>query len=467
MLKIFNTMTRTKETFKPILDGQVQMYACGPTVYNFAHIGNLRTFVFEDFFRRTLEYAGFDVEHVMNITDIDDKTIKGANEKKLTLGEFTDRYSKAFFDDLKELNVRLAHHRPKATDYVDAMIAMIQDLLDKNIAYTDEKGNVFFNIKKFGAYGKLSHLKLEDLQSGASNRVDSDEYEKLGVGDFVLWKGYDKERDGQVYFDAPWSKGRPGWHIECSAMAKELLGESIDVHMGGVDNIFPHHENEIAQSECCSQKQFVKYWIHVEHLLVNGKKMSKSLGNFYTLKDLINKGYTARQVRFALLNAHYRTQLNFTLDGLIAAKSSLKRIDECVDRLKRIKNERSESNIDIDYFLNEFEKSLYDDVNAPEAFAALFSMINHLNSDLEKGALSIFNAQKALEALQKFDQVFGFVFAEKQSVDIPKEIYEALEARQMAREKKDFHTADKMRDMIDQAGFKIVDTQDGPVLKVK
>ncbi len=421
MLTLFNTLSGKKQEFKPIDGKCVKMYSCGPTVYNFAHIGNLRTYVFVDFFRRTLEYLGFQVHHVMNITDIDDKTIKGANGEGVTLREFTARYTQAFFDDLKKLNILRAHSVPKALDYVDSMIAMIQTLLDENIAYTDDKGNVFFNIQKYSDYGKLSHLRLDDLQAGASNRVETDEYEKLNVSDFVLWKAYDKERDGPVYFDAPWSRGRPGWHIECSAMAKEILGESIDIHMGGVDNIFPHHENEIAQSECCNKKQFVQYWVHTEHLLVDGKKMSKSLGNFYTLRDLMQKGYSAREIRFTLLNAHYKTQLNFTFNGLISARSALKRIDECVDRLRRIKNEISQSNLDIDYYLKLFNKSLNDDINAPEAFAAVFGMITHLNQDLEKGALSKMDADRALSTLKTFDRVLGFLLPESKRVDIPKE----------------------------------------------
>ena len=457
-LHIFNTLTRKKEPFTPIDPKKVKLYTCGPTVYNFAHIGNLRTFVFEDFFRRTLEYFNFTVKHVMNITDIDDKTIKGANAKKIGLREFTDVYTKAFLSDLKKLNVLPAHHNPRASDYVKEMIAMIQSLLNKKIAYTDSLGNVFFNIKKYEDYGKLSGLKLDELQEGASNRVDSDEYEKIGASDFVLWKAYDEKRDGPIYFEAPWAKGRPGWHIECSAMAKALLGESIDVHMGGVDNIFPHHENEIAQSECCNHKELSRYWVHAEHLLVDGKKMSKSLGNFYTLRDLLDKGYTTRQIRFVLLQAHYRTQANFTFESLVAADHALKRIDACIEQLEQIEGDKEAISFNLCPYLESLDKSLMDDLNTPLVYAALFNMVAYLNTLLEKKVLSIRQAKEAFCAFDKFELVLGFIKTAKEKIQVPQEILEALEKRNQARKKKDYETADKMRALIDKAGYQIVDT---------
>ncbi len=339
-LKLFNTESRENEEISP-LDGKVlRMYTCGPTVYNFAHIGNFRTYVFEDLLRRTLKFFGFQVVQVMNLTDIDDKTLKGAIEKKVSLEAFTRPFIDAFFEDLQTLNIEKAEHYPAATHYISEMIAIIQNLLDKGVAYRGSDGSVYFAIHRFPSYGRLSHLHLQDLQAGASERVFQDEYDKENVSDFVLWKAYDPARDGDIYWESPFGKGRPGWHIECSAMAMKLLGNSIDIHVGGVDNMFPHHENEIAQSEAYSCCRFVKHWLHAEHLLVDHKKMSKSLKNFFTLRDLLSKGYTGRQVRYMLLQAHYRTQLNFTLAGLDAVASTLQRLADFILRLNEIRRER-------------------------------------------------------------------------------------------------------------------------------
>lgn len=330
------------------LDGKViRMYTCGPTVYNFAHIGNFRCYVFEDLLRRTLKFFGFKVEQVMNLTDVDDKTIKGALEKKVSLAEFTKPYIQAFFEDLETLNIEKVEHYPAATDYFAEMITIIQGLLEKGIAYRGKEGSVYFAIDRFPSYGRLSHLHLKDLRINASESNAADEYDKENISDFVLWKAYDPERDGNLFWESPFGPGRPGWHIECSAMAMKLLGPSIDIHVGGVDNMFPHHENEIAQSEAYSCCHFVKHWLHVEHLLVNHKKMSKSLGNFFTLRDLLAKGYTGPQVRYLLLQAHYRTQLNFTLEGLDAAVSSLQRLDDFIHRLREIRREKMIKALDL------------------------------------------------------------------------------------------------------------------------
>ncbi len=327
--------------------GTLKMYTCGPTVYNFAHIGNFRTYVFEDLLRRTLLYFGFKVEQAMNITDVDDKTIRGAIEKKISLQAFTEPYTQAFFEDLKTLNIQPVEHYPKATDYIPEMIAIIQKLLVKGIAYVGADKSVYFAIRQFPSYGRLSHLHLGELQTGASNRVATDEYDKENASDFVLWKAYDPDRDGGIFWESPFGPGRPGWHIECSAMAMKLLGESLDIHVGAVDNMFPHHENEIAQSEAYSCCRFVKHWLHSEHLLVDHKKMSKSLGNFYTLRDLLEKGYTGRQVRYMLLQTHYRTQLNFTFTGLDAAVSSLERLSDFIARLRSIRHAKMHRALDL------------------------------------------------------------------------------------------------------------------------
>jgi cysteinyl-tRNA synthetase len=339
-LKLYNTESRQREEIAPSDGRTISMYTCGPTVYNFAHIGNFRTYVFEDLLRRAIQFFGFRVRQAMNLTDVDDKTIKGAIDKKVSLDAFTKPFKDAFFEDLETLSIEKVEYYPQATDYIPEMIAIIQKLLETGVAYRGQDQSIYFAIAKFPSYGRLSHLHLGELQAGASNRVSNDEYDKENVSDFVLWKCYDQERDGDIYWESPFGKGRPGWHIECSAMAMKLLGETIDIHVGGVDNMFPHHENEIAQSEAYSCRHFVKYWLHAEHLLVDHKKMSKSLGNFYTLRDLLEKGYTGRQIRYMLLQTHYRTQLNFTFPGLDGAVSTLERLSDFIQRLQGIRREK-------------------------------------------------------------------------------------------------------------------------------
>ena len=346
-LKLYNTESREQEEIAPIDGRTIRMYTCGPTVYNFAHIGNFRTYVFEDLLRRTLKFFGFPVKQVMNLTDVDDKTIKGALDNGISLEAFTKPYKDAFFEDLKTLNIEPVEYYPAATEYIAEMISIIQGLMESGIAYRGHDDSIYFAIDKFPSYGRLSHLHLDQLRTGASNRVAADEYDKENACDFVLWKAYDPARDGQIYWESPFGKGRPGWHIECSAMAMKLLGESIDIHVGGVDNMFPHHENEIAQSECYSHRHFVEHWLHAEHLLVDHKKMSKSLGNFYTLRDLLKKGYTGPQVRYMLLQTHYRTQLNFTFAGLDGAVFTLERLADFVLRLTAIKREKMHKALDL------------------------------------------------------------------------------------------------------------------------
>jgi cysteinyl-tRNA synthetase len=346
-LKFYNTETREKEEIFPSNGRIIRMYTCGPTVYNFAHIGNFRTYVFEDLLRRTIKFFGFSIQQAMNLTDVDDKTIKGALEKKITLNAFTQPFKEAFFEDLKTMGIESVEHYPQATDYIPEMIAMIQTLIEKGLAYRGHDESIYFAIAKFPSYGRLSHLHLNALKAGASQRVAVDEYDKENISDFVLWKAYDPVRDGDIFWESPFGKGRPGWHIECSAMAMRLLGETIDIHVGGVDNMFPHHENEIAQSEGYSSCKFVKHWLHSEHLLVDHKKMSKSLGNFYTLRDLLKAGYTGRQVRYMLLHTHYRTPLNFTLAGLDAAAQTLIRLSDFMLRLQNIRREKMHKALDL------------------------------------------------------------------------------------------------------------------------
>lgn len=345
-LKIYNTETREKEEVIAKEGNLIRMYTCGPTVYNFAHIGNFRTYVFEDLLRRTLHFFGFEVIQAMNLTDVDDKTIKGALEEGVSLDAFTERFKRAFFEDLQTLNIEPVEYNPEATRYIPEMIEIIEKLVKEGTAYKAADGSIYFAIRKFPSYGRLSHLQLSELKEGASG-VSSDEYDKENASDFVLWKAYDETRDGEIFWESPFGRGRPGWHIECSAMAMKLLGKTIDIHVGGVDNLFPHHENEIAQSESYTCCRFVRYWMHCEHLLVEHRKMSKSLGNFFTLRDLLEKGYSGKEVRYMLLQTHYRTQLNFTFTGLSSVRATLERLSDFIRRLQAIRHEKMHKALDI------------------------------------------------------------------------------------------------------------------------
>ncbi len=463
-MQIHNTLNRKKEK----LEGKdLKIYTCGPTVYNFAHIGNLRTYVFEDLLKRTLLFLGFSVKHVMNITDIDDKTIKNAIEQKLSLKEYTDPFTEAFFEDLKSLNILRADHYPRATDYIPDMILMIQDLLDKKSAYVGQDQSVYFSISKYKEYGKLSHLKLDELKTGASERCHQDEYDKENASDFVLWKSYDPSRDGEIYWESPFGKGRPGWHIECSAMAIKLLGKTVDIHCGGVDNIFPHHENEIAQSECFTGKEFAKYWMHSEHLIVDGKKMSKSMGNFYTLRDLLEKDYRAVEVRYMLLHTHYRTQLNFTLDGLKGARSSLDRIHDFQSRLKEIQGNGGEEELkkEADLALFNFREALSDDLNISLALSYLFDLIRKGNILADQSQISQNEAEHTLRVIKKMDSVLGVLNDEED--EVPEEILDALQKRETARKEKNWKEADQLRNFIISSGYIIDDTPSGARVKRK
>jgi len=464
-LKLYNTEKRQKEEIVPIKGNTIRLYTCGPTVYNFAHIGNFRTYVFEDLLRRTLKYFRFQVIQVMNITDIDDKTILGALHECKTLKEYTEPYTQAFFEDLKALNIEKAEHYPHATEYIPQMIEIIQGLIDKKVAYIGADESIYFSIKKFPSYGRLSHLKLDELEAGASKRVGTDEYEKENVADFVLWKAYDPNRDGEIFWESPFGKGRPGWHIECSAMAMSILGKTIDVHVGGVDNMFPHHENEIAQSEAFTEKPFVKYWLHAEHLLVDHKKMSKSLGNFYTLRDLLQKGYTGKEVRLLLLGTHYRTQLNFTMEGLDASRATLRRLEDFVDRLQEVKGEEGPIDPILEQARKDFREALADDLNTSSALAALFECLRKVNQLCDTDELGRLGAQKVLAFLEEIDTILGIIPLEKKALEVPKELLEALRKREEARKAKNFAEADKQRDWILSQGYLIEDTPTGPRLK--
>lgn len=464
-LQLFNTETRALQEVKPLDGMTIRLYTCGPTVYDYAHIGNFRTFVFEDVLRRTLRFVGHKVQQVMNLTDVDDKTIRGAIAQKTSLEAYTKTYKEAFFADLSTLNVERVEHYPEATAYIPQMIEMVQDLLKKDVAYVGADSSVYFAIKRFKAYGKLSHLNLEDLKIGASERLSQDEYAKESASDFVLWKAYDEARDGTIYWESPFGKGRPGWHLECSVMAQSLLGETIDIHAGGVDLIFPHHENEIAQSECCSGKTFSKLWVHAEHLLVDNKKMSKSLGNFYTLRDLLQKGYNGKTVRFMLLATHYRTQLNFTMQGLDAAKSSLARINDFIIRLETYQGQKSWEGLN-DYLQqthSAFRKALCLDLNVAESLAVLFEMIRFINAKIDEASISSDDAKRVLGLLQEMDQVLGVATFTLDS--IPTEIQQLADERQSARKNKDFKRSDEIRQELLQKGYVLEDTSSGVRIK--
>ncbi len=465
---IYDTKLEKKVELRP-QDGRIlRMYTCGPTVYNFAHIGNLRTYVFEDLLRRTILFSGMKLLHVMNLTDIDDKTIRSSMAAGVPLKVFTGEFAEAFFEDLRELNIQPAEIYPAATDHVEEMIGMIDSLLNKGYAYTSEEGNVFFRISKFKEYGALSHLCLDDLKVGASNRVNVDEYDKENLSDFALWKAYDPVNDGNVFWEAPWGRGRPGWHIECSAMAIKYLGETIDLHVGGIDNMFPHHENEIAQSEACTGKCFSRHWMHAYHLIVEGKKMSKSLKNFFTLRDLLSKGYTGREVRYLLLSTHYRTQLNFTFEGLDGARQTLRRIDDFIDRLENIRG-KSENECDVTALVSELKKGfteeIFDDLNISAAISHLFDFIRKVHSENDLGKIGEKQAQTVLAALKELDQVLGVM--EREQVAIPKEVNQLFEEREVARKKKDWALSDKLRLQIEGLGFVVEDSRSGSCVKKK
>lgn len=461
---VYNTLHRKKEKLLP-QDNQIyRIYSCGPTVYDFAHIGNFRTYVFCDLFRRTLKYLGWKVEHVMNITDVDDKTIRRSNESKISLKEYTQKYTRHFFEDLESLNIEQVEHVPKATEWIEPMCKMIASLIDNDVAYQGSDGSIYFKITRFHEYGALSHFNLEDLEQGASDRVSHDEYDKDNASDFVLWKAYDKERDGDVFWDSPFGKGRPGWHIECSVMATELLGKTIDVHLGGVDLVFPHHENEIAQCEACYHQQFSRFWLHVEHLLVDNKKMSKSLGNFYTLRDLLDKGYKGKEIRYLLLSNHYRTQFNFTIEGLKGARHALTRLQSCVDRIMQYKGSL-DSSIDIELVIKkavaDFDNALIDDFNISVALAAIFTFIKDINAWIDSQSISQQQSKALIDFFKRINTVLGCLTFEEVS-NIPDEITELINARVEAKKAKDYALADELRITIQKKGFDVIDTPQGP-----
>ncbi len=447
MLKLYNTLARKKQAFRPIKKSFVGLYTCGPTVYDFVHIGNLRTYVFEDLLRRTLKMEGLNVRQVMNITDIEDKIIRRADAEKIDFRKITKKFAAEFFKDVRKLNIEDAEFYPKATEHVSEMIAIIKILLKKKFAYRGADNSIYFAISKFKRYGKLSSLNKRTLKIGA--RVTADEYNKDEAQDFALWKA---KKENEPFWPSPWGEGRPGWHIECSAMSIKYLGKNFDLHTGGVDNIFPHHENEIAQSEAATGKTFVNFWVHGEHLLVDNKKMSKSMGNFFTLRDLEKKGFSPLAFRYLCLSAHYRTKMNFTWRSLESAKNALEKLFNDFDGLGRKTDTLGAT---AKKRQTEFRKAIEDDLNAPKALGALWDTLKDKN---------ILPAEKKTLILD-FDKVLGLGFASRKTEEIPDKIKQLAEEREISRRNKQFIQSDRLRTKIESLGYKVEDTDRGPIIK--
>lgn len=462
-MKLFNTMTRRKEEFVPLEEGKVRMYVCGPTVYNLIHIGNARPMIVFDTVRRYMEYKGYEVNFVSNFTDVDDKIIKKAIEEGVTAEEISRRYIEECKKDMAAMNVKPATTHPLATQEIDGMIEMIQTLIDKGYAYAVSDGTVYFRVKKFKEYGKLSHKNLDDLQSGFRSLQVSGEEQKEDPLDFVLWK---PKKEGEPYWKSPWCDGRPGWHIECSVMSKKYLGEEIDIHAGGEDLIFPHHENEIAQSECCNGKIFAKYWMHNGFLNIDNRKMSKSLGNFRTVRE-IAKQYDLQVLRFFMLSAHYRSPLNFSADLMESSKNALERIVEAAERLRDRKNADSRALTEeeekllkeADGFREKFEEAMDDDFNTADALAAVFELVKFANTHVKEDSTGAF-AGGLLEIMTSLCDVLGLIILKKEEV-LDKDIEALIQERQAARKAKDFAKADEIRSRLLEMGIELKDTREG------
>jgi cysteinyl-tRNA synthetase len=469
---LHNTLSGKVEPFIPQKPGEVRMYICGPTVYDYAHIGNYRTFVFQDILRRFLKLRGFRLNHVMNLTDVDDRIIANAAAAGKSIRDYTDKFVQAFFDDCKTLSIEAPEKWVRATDHVDDMVKLIQRLQEKTFTYPSE-GSIYYRIAKFPNYGKLSRIDLTGIQAGA--RVDNDRYEKESARDFALWKA---PKEGEHFWETAIGPGRPGWHIECSAMAMKYLGETLDIHAGGIDLAFPHHENEIAQSEAATGKPFARYWLHAEHLLVEGEKMSKSLGNFFTLRDLFAKGCKPSTLRFALASVPYRRQLNFTFDGLHQAASSVERLRNFAGRLKQGKfpaGQQKGMAERIAKAREEFDVGLSDDLNTARALAAVFDLVREANIAMDKGEFRQGDVVAVQEFLATFDRVFAVLedndgeklralgYGAPESGPSDAEIDKLVAERNAAKKKRDFTAADRLRKELADRGILVEDAKDGSV----
>ena len=463
-MKLFNTLTRRKEEFVPLEEGKVKMYVCGPTVYNLIHIGNARPMIIFDTVRRYMEYKGYEVNYVSNFTDVDDKIIKKAIEEGVSAEEISNRYIQECKTDMEGMNVKPATTHPQATQEIDGMIDMIQTLIDKGYAYAAADGTVYFRVKNFKEYGKLSHKNLDDLQSGFRALQVSGEDQKEDPMDFVLWK---PKKEGEPSWPSPWCDGRPGWHIECSVMSKKYLGEEIDIHAGGEDLIFPHHENEIAQSECCNGKIFARYWMHNAFLNIDNKKMSKSLGNFRTVRE-ISQQYDLQVLRFFMLNAHYRSPLNFSADLMEASKNALERIVEAASRLQDRKGNAVSAELsqkeqellkEAEGFIGKFEEAMDDDFNTADALASVFELVKFANTNVTEESSAAF-AGCILDELEKLCDVLGLIVVKQEEI-LDKEIEDLIAERQEARKAKNFARADEIRDILLAKGIILKDTREG------
>jgi len=472
VVRFHNTLSGQTEPFVPLVPGEVRTYTCGPTVYDFAHIGNFRTFVFQDVLRRYLKSKGYRVIQVMNLTDVDDRIIQKAAAAGVSIREYTDKYIQAFLDDRRALNLELPEHLARATEHIDEMVKLIQQLTEKGFTYTSE-GSTYYRISKFPSYGKLSKIDVAGMQDGA--RVDNDRYDKDNARDFALWKA---PKPGEHFWETPIGPGRPGWHIECAAMALKFLGDTLDIHSGGVDLTFPHHENEIAESEAATGKTFARYWLHAEFLLVDHEKMSKSMGNFATLRELFSHGHKPSSIRFLLASVPYRRQLNFTPESLVGAASSVERLRNFVSRLRTEKfPEGSSAGIveRVEKAMQEFDSGLADDLNTAQALAAIFDLVREVNIAMDRGEFRQGDVTPVLAAMEKFDQIFAVLQdddAEKlralgiggdSAAPSDAEVEALVAERQAARKRRDFAASDRLRDELAARGVLIEDSRDGSV----
>jgi cysteinyl-tRNA synthetase len=466
-LRLLNTYTRKLQKFAPLKKNTVRMYTCGPTVWDYAHIGNFRTYVFQDVLRRYLEFKGYKVTQVTNITDVDDRTIRQSKETGVTLNEYTRKYEEAYLADLEALNIERAEHYPRATDHIDEMVALVKKLIRRGFAYEAE-GSVYFDISKFRAYGRLSGVRLDELKAGA--RIDSDKYSKDEARDFALWKGWRPE-DGDVFWETPIGKGRPGWHLECSAMSMKYLGPTFDIHSGGEDLIFPHHENEIAQSEAATGKRFARFWLHSGMLLVGGGKMAKSSGNFFTLRDLLSKGHDPLAVRYLLMSAHYRAQLNFTEGALADAEKAVEALRGTYRRINNVERTSHHSNPQLREVLSrekrEFERAMDDDLNTPRALAAVHRAARVVNRAIDQGEVSTKDAAAIHQFFSDLDRVLGILGGQTKNEKLPEEAGRLIRERDEARANRDWATADSLRKQLLAMGIVVEDTPAGTVWKRK
>ena len=465
-LQFYNTLTRRKEAFREIEPGKVRLYTCGPTVYDFAHIGNFRAFLTYDLIKRYLNYRGYEVRHVMNVTDVDDKTIRGAREEGVPLAEFTSPYLRAFVEDMERLNILPADLYPRATEHIPDMVEIVHRLIEDGYAYRRD-GSVYFSIKSFPAYGELAHLDVDGMQTGASG-VDADEYEKDDVRDFAVWKAW-QEEDGEVFWETNLGKGRPGWHLECSCLAMKYLGETVDIHAGGVDLVFPHHQNEVAQSEAVSGKRFANYWMHNAFVNIDNKKMSKSLGNFLTLRDIVNVPDDGRAFRYLMVSSHYRTPLSFTPEVLDGAKNTLRRLTNFRTRMKDAPAQAGGA--DVAPLIREardgFIRHMDDDLNSPRAAAAVFGLVNQVEDLLGEGRLDRSGAKDVDAFLVEIDQVLGVFYRlpedDEAEEALPKELEALIGEREAARKARNWARADEIRDELAEQGYTLEDTAEGTI----